>query len=405
MTARAVLTLFHRYAGLALAGFLTLAGLTGSVIAFQDELDSWLNPQLYRTASAGAPLAVDELVEKIEHADARLRVRGFSLRPEPGHALVVGVEPALDSRSGEPFALDFDEIFVDPVDARVLGRREWGVCCLQRERLIPFLYSLHYSLHLPGRTGVIIMGIVALAWAVDCFVAFALTLPRGGPFWRRWRAAWRIERGASRYRLYHDTHQASGLWAWAILLVIAVSGLAMNLPDQVFRPALALFSKLTPTPLEQGRAQLSTIGERRIGFGAAIASARDIAQKHGWPTQPSYVFYARTERAYGVGFVREGEDPETGLGASWVYVNHHDSRLLATELMGSGSAGDVFAQAQFPLHSGRLLGLPGRILISATGLIVAVLSVTGVYIWAVKRAARERATAISPRSSRALPPS
>jgi uncharacterized iron-regulated membrane protein len=45
-------------------------------------------------------------------------------------------------------------------------------------------------------------------------------------------------------------------------------------------------------------------------------------------------------------------------------------------------------QAQFPLHSGRILGLPGRILISIMGLVVAMLSVTGIVIWARKRRTR-----------------
>ena len=53
-----------------------------------------------------------------------------------------------------------------------------------------------------------------------------------------------------------------------------------------------------------------------------------------------------------------------------------------------GTAADIFVQAQFPLHSGRILGLPGRILISLMGIVVAMLSVTGVIIWWRKRASR-----------------
>ena len=55
------------------------------------------------------------------------------------------------------------------------------------------------------------------------------------------------------------------------------------------------------------------------------------------------------------------------------------------DIMGSGSAGDVFLQAQYPLHSGRIAGLAGRILISASGLIVLVLTWTGIYLWLRKR--------------------
>lgn len=47
-------------------------------------------------------------------------------------------------------------------------------------------------------------------------------------------------------------------------------------------------------------------------------------------------------------------------------------------------------QAQFPLHSGRILGMPGRILVSLLGLALAMLSLTGVVIWVRKRRARVR---------------
>ena len=62
--------------------------------------------------------------------------------------------------------------------------------------------------------------------------------------------------------------------------------------------------------------------------------------------------------------------------------------LLGERQPWKGTAADIFVQAQFPLHSGRILGLPGRILISFMGVVVAMLSVTGVIIWWRKRASR-----------------
>jgi uncharacterized iron-regulated membrane protein len=47
-------------------------------------------------------------------------------------------------------------------------------------------------------------------------------------------------------------------------------------------------------------------------------------------------------------------------------------------------------QLQFPLHSGRIAGVPGRILLSVMGLVVAMLSLTGIVIWLKKRQARLR---------------
>ncbi|HEY9571669.1 MAG TPA: PepSY domain-containing protein, partial [Pusillimonas sp.] len=50
---------------------------------------------------------------------------------------------------------------------------------------------------------------------------------------------------------------------------------------------------------------------------------------------------------------------------------------------------DIFVQLQFPLPSGRILGFPGRVMMSLMGLVVAMLSVTGIVIWARKRRARK----------------
>jgi len=62
--------------------------------------------------------------------------------------------------------------------------------------------------------------------------------------------------------------------------------------------------------------------------------------------------------------------------------------VLGENVPWKGTAADVFGQLQFPLHSGRILGMPGRILMSAMGLMVAMLSVTGIVIWWRKRKAR-----------------
>jgi uncharacterized iron-regulated membrane protein len=87
-----------------------------------------------------------------------------------------------------------------------------------------------------------------------------------------------------------------------------------------------------------------------------------------------------------VGFFQaDNSHGDGGLGNPWLYFDNVSGTYAGDSVPGTGSAGDVFLQAQFPLHSGRILGLPGRILISFTGLMVAMLSVTGIVIWARKR--------------------
>ena len=82
-----------------------------------------------------------------------------------------------------------------------------------------------------------------------------------------------------------------------------------------------------------------------------------------------------------------------GMLVKNLYYDGKDGKLLGDRVPWEGTAADIFVQLQFPLHSGRILGMPGRILMSVMGLIVAMLSITGIYIWLKKRRARKRTLA------------
>jgi len=97
------------------------------------------------------------------------------LQREIGKALRISVRPAVDFAYSVPEA---DELFVDPVDGKLLGSRVWGACCFERKHLIPFIYVLHFSLKLPGEYGLWVMGSVAIAWLLESLIGFYLTLPK-----------------------------------------------------------------------------------------------------------------------------------------------------------------------------------------------------------------------------------
>lgn len=376
---RALLVRFHRYAGLSLALFLALAGLTGSAIAFSDELDAWLNPSLFTAHTNGTPLSPDMLASKVQRVLPLAQVTLIPLANRPGEAAVLRVE----GKDGK--GIGYDEVFADPVSGTVLGTREWGACCFSPVHLMPFLYLFHYTLQLPGTWGVLLMGIVACVWAVDCFAGFALTLPRAKPFFQRWKIAWGIKRGAGAFRLNLDLHRAGGLWLWGVLLMIAVTGVAMNLPEQVFRPIVSVFSTLKPSLFDMGAARITNHPQPALlSFNDAIARTKSEAAKHHWTITPQTIFHTTPYHAYGVGFTRAGESAQTGLGQSWMYFDDRSGALMTADIMGQGSVGDILIQAQYQLHTGRIVGLTGRILICLTGLVVTMLSLTGVYIWARK---------------------
>jgi len=374
---RPALVRLHRYLGLATAAFLFVAGLTGAILPFHDELDAALNPELF-FANRGAALSPSGLAAQVERSDPDARVAFVEVNAAPGRSAILFVEP----RAAD-VALGYDQVFADPTSGAVLGRRQYGGCCLQRAALIPFLYDLHRRLAMPGHWGDWLMGGIALLWSLDCLIALLLTLPPTRPFLARWAPAWRIKATASPARKIFDLHRAGGLWLWLALLPIALSGVYLNLGAEVFKPLVGFFSPLTPTPYDAPAPPRSA--GARLGFDAILVKASEYAGVRAWRLRVRGIYDDRDAGFYVVDF---GTGRESGLGPPWIVVDAASGAVLSAQVPGEGSVGDIILRTQFPIHSGRILGLPGRILVSIAGLAVALLSVTGVVIWYRKRRAR-----------------
>lgn len=385
--ARAVCVRIHRYAGLAMAAFLTLAGLTGSVLAFNDELDAWLNPNLYLAKKPGALLPPSDLAKAVEAIDPRVIAVWIPLKVAPGETALVWVSTLHDPKTGEHYDVGFNQVFVEPSTGEILGKRNWGALSVTRENLIPFLYVLHYSLHVPGGVGLWIMGLIAIVWIFDCFIGAYLTFPRGRPFLAKWKPSWLVKFGASGHRVVYDMHRALGLWLWGLLLAIAVSAVYLNLPDQVFRPVVGSIATLSSSP-EEGREPRVGDVPAKISLEMAIARAAGEAARRGWTEKPAFVGWDHDHGIFHVRYQAGQHRSAAGLGASTFYVADEDGRLLGKDVAGEGTPGDIFLQLQFPLHSGEIAGLTGRIVICGAGIFVAALSITGVLVWARKRRAR-----------------
>lgn len=389
---RGALVVLHRWCGLFIAGFLFVAGLTGAVIAWDHEIDEWVNPGLFQAASGAtdSPLAPLELARRAEADDPRLRVSFLPLALEPGHAAMLGVAARIDPVTGAPYALGFNQLALDPATGHAQGRRQWGQISMSRENLLPFLYKLHYTMHIPKGWGidfgVWLMGVVSAVWIVDCFLALCISFP-SVKTWRK-SLSFRLRQGGA--KLNFDVHRSGGVWVWGLLLMLAVTSVSLNLGTQIMRPLVSVFSPLTPSPfqLRQGSRERE-LAEPLLRREQILAIAEAEGRQRGWAAPPGSIFYAQRFGIYGVTFFTPDNDrDDNGLGNEVLYLDGGTGAILGVKVPGEGTWGDVFMQAQLPLHSGRLLGTPGRVLMSLMGLAVAALSVTGLVIWVRKRRAR-----------------
>ena len=406
---RSILGPLHRWAGLVTAAFLFFSGVTGAIISWDHEIDDVLNKKLFEVTSQGPAIPSIELVKLIEQRDPRARVVHMFMTPEKDESLWFFVLPRIDPATGKRYTLDYNQVFLDPNTGTELGRRYWGaVWPVTSENFVSFLYKLHYTMHIPefwgsDRWGMRFLGIIAVIWTIDCFVGFYLTLPSrrraaaaaahgGKGFWTRWAPAWKIKTSGSAFRINFDIHRAFSLWTWALLFVIAFTAFSLNLYFEVFSPLMKTVSNYTPTPYEQRPYRhLDDPIEPKMTYAEIAARAAADGKARGWTTPIGSINYGPAHGVYAVSFFEPGDEHgAAGVGPAQLYYDSEDGRPLGERLPWVGTAADIFVQMQFPLHSGRIVGLPGRILISAMGLVVAALSVTGVVIWWRKRRARLR---------------
>jgi uncharacterized iron-regulated membrane protein len=258
---------------------------------------------------------------------------------------------------------------------------------------MPFIYRLHWTA-LFGDFGQVILGVVALVWTLDTFNGVYLTLPTTlANFWRRWRTAWRVKRGGSTFRLNFDLHRAGGLWFAVLLFIFAWSSVMMNIRPTYELVMRALFDyESQMAPYERGAHPNS---HPRLGWREAEAAGLRLmseqAHLKGFKAGqalslmylPEYGAYA-----YDVRGSRDLFERAPKGGSTTVLFDGDTGTFRALSQPTGEHLGNTIESWLYALHMARIFGRPYQLLVCLTGLVTALLSATGIYIFVRKRTAR-----------------
>lgn len=396
MKIRPFWVLVHRYTGLAMTIFLVVVGLTGSLLAFYKELDSAFNPHLYVSATGRTPLAFDALIDNADkYIEPQATVQSLWMSAS---AVQFSVSPHQNEQTGQSFELNYDQLILDPYTGTELGRRRWGAISEGMTNLMPFLYKLHFNLALDD-VGMWILGITALIWTIDCFVGFYLTLPAkvfvtqdnpstASSFWQRWRRAWLIQWRGSSFRINYDLHRAGGLWLWLALLVFAWSSVFMNLGDTVYQKVMQSVSDYhqpwteiedLPEPL------LHPAIDLREAYRLGHQAMRRAAVEHGFQIEAPVAIWFNSAKGFYVYNVRSSLDIQDHEGQTRVVIDANSGKHKMVLLPTGQYNGNTITSWLMALHMANVFGLPYRLFVCVLGLVIVMLSVTGVVIWLKKR--------------------
>jgi len=373
-----------------MAGFLIVEGVTGSVLAFRESLDCLFAPQLFAEPQPAAPaLPLATLAERAEMLAPGARVGYFSIEDRQA---VMHMLPRARPSGDRAGALAFDRLYLNPWTGEELGRRLEGNISQGLINMVPFIYRVHMNLA-AGNTGMWILGLVALAWTVDCFVGLYLTLPITlARFFTHWKIAWLIKWRTSAVRVNFDLHRASGLWLWPLLLVFGWSSVMFNL-NSVYEPLTSSLFDYRSGMDDVRLLHLTANPNPHLGWHEA-----QIEGEHLMATEARRQGF-RIERPYGMAYVEEFGVYTYSVAASvniqhsaWttsLWLDGNTGALVKLDLPGGQHTGNTVENWLRALHFADLRdAVSYRFLVFALGLVIAALSVTGVYIWMLKQRAR-----------------
>jgi len=367
----------HLYFGLFVGAVFVLIGLTGSLLAFEYPLDEWLNTKLMTipvVKENKSYLPINDLVAS-----------GLRAMPANGNALSLG----FPKHSGLAFELWFErpspdanrfeshQLFINPYTGEIIGQRlkvdfqrGW------RGPLMDVVLRLHYSLAI-GTAGATIMGFIGLALLFSILTGLILWWPSPGKLKR----ALTIKSNASHERFTFDLHKTFGFYSSGILLFLVLSGVYLIFPNYgrvlvgIFSPVAEAYPKYQSTVPEDDKKPISL---------AEVMAITDARFPDG-----EYRYIGFPENKQGIYFVGKRAVDEVNRKSPYrrLWIDQYSGKIIYERDGGTRTAGDIFVEWLYPLHTGEAFGVTGQLVILVMGLVPSVLYVTGVIRWLQKRRA------------------
>jgi uncharacterized iron-regulated membrane protein len=366
MTSRRLVQV-HRYIALSLGAFIVVMGLTGASLVFRDELTAWFTPAV-RIDSSTPPSGQYE------------RVFTAARRAEPQATLIEIVPSLRADRAPEIIVRSVRgerHLFIDPHDGSVVADsdRQW----------LPF--AMFFELHKRFMAGEFGEYLVAVAGAALAFLAVT-----GLILWwpRKLKYAFRVRWSGNRLAVSFDLHRCVGAAFAVFLLFNAVTGVTMNLdtasPALVNRLAFSLDEPRPPAASSNGLVAMRPLDE--------IVAAAERAVPGGAVTR---IAIGDGNAAVVVRKVLPTDNATHGMNR--IYVDGATATVLRASLLERLPPGNAMFEWLYPLHTGKLLGVPYKFLLMLVGLVPLISLVTGLIVWRTRAAPKRSAASNSARAS------
>ncbi len=351
----------HLWAGLGLGIFFLMMGLSGSVMAWKQELLRWEARQLAPVQPVGERAPLEVVVAEARRALPYLRdedLAGVYLDTDPRTPYLFVYGDFVNHPN------DVHMLLMDPYTAQV--RR----VIMMRHTVSGFVQILHTSLFLAAR-GTLLSGMGAVGLVSLLLSGLWLWWPstRG-----QLRSRLTVQRGASRSRLLYDWHNLLGIYLWPVLLTVTLTAAAMALDGPLHIREVISHLTGSPKKLPPPKVRVSGSPHRLL---EAVRSAEGVAGTPRYlfrplkPDQPAALHTCI--RRFGL------------FQNAVAYLDPYSGRVLRVEEEQNDAPSGKVIVAIRTLHYGTAGGWVTQALYTVAGLLPLGLFVTGVLKWVEHR--------------------
>ena len=349
---RKIILNLHLYATLSAGVFVVILGITGSIIAFEQELARIFHPGFSYVKPQSQSLSLADISTVVTKAFPNGHIQAYVLSTSPDISYQVATDQGLvyiNQYSGEILGVQRGPDFIDVT--------------------LDFIHRLHLRLAMTTHAQA---GEEIIKW-VGMLTLFLLL--SGLYLW--WPAKrMTVQRRASSRRFWFDLHNTVGIFSLVFLLALTITGVVIGFENKT----TPWFYRMTATqPLiiynRGNRFEVTPAGTKPIMPDQAVAIARTALPG----AAPFMVNIPGPKGVYTIRS-RYPEDRTSG-GRSQVIVDQYSGKVLAAESSRTAPAGSRLITANRAIHTGDILGIPSKAIMSIASLMLVMQLVSGVLMW------------------------
>lgn len=334
----------HLILGLSFSVFLSIIGISGAILSFENEILSLLNS---KKLAKNSNLAAENIFKNI-NGDILM------LKFYPNNSLPIEIYKKPSEKKSK-----FQKLILEPNTGQITPFKPKG------DEFFRFMRNLHKKL-LSGNLGKQIVG-----FSTICLILISISglILYSKLIRRNFKKSLKLNFKQKGRNFLYNIHSVIGVWTLIIILIISLTGLYWSYPT--YRNFLYnIFVDKNKLHLVKKRKNSNFLTKEEIIksyniFQNTIKNDFDVAYLRAIKPNQTEIRYIKNshERAY---------------NTLWINLINNNTEI---SLFKGKSFGEQIMQSMLPLHSGSYFGILGKVIFFISSLSVFLFSVTGIMLF------------------------